>query len=305
MNITEIIPDSVFRFGRNLKNHKMLAAAKKANAAAQRDFLKQPEESGLYEGHRPNRIIVSFTTYPARIDSAYLVADCMLKQTVKPDKLVLYLAESQFPGKHLPDEYEPLRKRGLEIRWCGEDLLAHKKYFYAMQDFPDDIVVTVDDDVIYPHTLIENLYKSYKLQPNAVHATRGHRITIENQHILPYNQWEKDIVDNRPVAGYQYLATGVGGVLYPPHLLPKETFDTKNIRDLAIKADDLWLKVMEIKNGIPTVLTQESFPCYEIAGSQKTALVYDNVGRGLNSKILGELLKRYNLEEKLIKLIHN
>ena len=41
------------------------------------------------------------------------------------------------------------QKRGLTIRFC-EDLKAHKKYYYAFKEYPDDIVITVDDDVIYP-----------------------------------------------------------------------------------------------------------------------------------------------------------
>jgi hypothetical protein len=279
----------------------MVVAARQANVVLFNDFSDQPEESGLADISRKQKIIVSFTTYPARIGKAYLVADRMLKQTVKPDLVVLYLAESQFLDRKLPVQYEVLQRRGLKICWCPDDLMAHKKYYYAMQDYPDDIVITVDDDVTYPTTLVETLYDSYKHLPDAIHATRAHRITLDNTQIATYSHWVKDIIDDRPCSGQQFLATGIGGVLYPPHLLPMETYNTQLIRSLALQADDMWLKAMEVLNDVPVALTKNHFPCYEIAGTQKTALVYDNVGRGLNNDILKNILAHYHLENKLVK----
>src|SRR5690606_39648084 len=41
------------------------------------------------------KIIVSFTTFPKRIDSIWKVIECMLRQTVRPDKVMLYLSRSE------------------------------------------------------------------------------------------------------------------------------------------------------------------------------------------------------------------
>lgn len=45
---------------------------------------------------------------------------------------------------------------------------AHGKYHYAMQDFPNSIIVTVDDDMIYPNDTIESLWNAHVKYPNCV-----------------------------------------------------------------------------------------------------------------------------------------
>ena len=129
------------------------------------------------------RIVVSLTSYPARIHSVYRVIDNILSQTRKPDRILLWLAESQFPEKerNLPGELMKETERGLEIRWC-RDLRPHKKYLYAMKEFPEDILITVDDDLVYPDDMIDVLYQSYVKHPRAVSAMRTH-IQIGRAHV--------------------------------------------------------------------------------------------------------------------------
>src|SRR5690606_41001035 len=47
------------------------------------------------------KIIVSLTTFPARIKRVWLVVECLMRQSIKPDIIILYLAESQFPNKEV------------------------------------------------------------------------------------------------------------------------------------------------------------------------------------------------------------
>ena len=47
-----------------------------------------------------NKIIVSLTSYPLRIQCAIIVIKSLLKQTIKPDKIILWLAKSDFPRKN-------------------------------------------------------------------------------------------------------------------------------------------------------------------------------------------------------------
>ena len=92
-------------------------------------------------------LIVSFTSYPARIHVVPQVLESLYAQSMKADRILLWLAEEQFPNKEadLPKSLIDDAAAGkFELRWC-DDLGSHKKYFYTMQEFPDDIVVTVDD----------------------------------------------------------------------------------------------------------------------------------------------------------------
>lgn len=48
---------------------------------------------------QPQKIIVSLTSYPARISTVHLTIDTLLSQTRKADKIILWLAPEQFPNK--------------------------------------------------------------------------------------------------------------------------------------------------------------------------------------------------------------
>lgn len=49
--------------------------------------------------HRRPRIIVSMTSYPARINTVHLAIRSLLAQKVLPDKIVLWLCKSDFPNR--------------------------------------------------------------------------------------------------------------------------------------------------------------------------------------------------------------
>ncbi len=65
--------------------------------------------------------------------------------------------KEQFPAGKLPESVQRLTTRGLEICYC-EDLKSHKKYFEAMKQFPQEIIVTADDDILYPENHLEKNY---------------------------------------------------------------------------------------------------------------------------------------------------
>lgn len=239
-------------------------------------------------------IIISLTSYPARISYVASVIESIKCQTVKPDKILLWLAESQFVNKEkdLPAELLAQIDEVAELRWC-EDIRPHKKYYYAMQEYPDSILITIDDDIYYDNKLIESLLTSYLKYPYAVSATRAHLITFEDGEIAPYKNWKREI-DTVGVPSYALCATGVGGVLYPPHSLSKETFNLEAIKQTCLNADDLWLKVMEIISGVPVVVARKPCKLTYIDGSQETALWKQNDSLGANDPQFAAILDRYN-----------
>ena len=81
---------------------------------------------GLNTKKRNETYIVSFTSFPARIEDIWITIETLLRQSFKPDKIILWLAEEQFPDKKLPESLIKLTERGLSIEYC-EDLRSHKK----------------------------------------------------------------------------------------------------------------------------------------------------------------------------------
>lgn len=158
------------------------------------------------------KIIISLTTYPKRMQTIRLVLESLLSQTYLPDKIVLWLSEEEFDKNTLQCVLPLSEEVDIEIRWCEKNLRSHKKYYYAMQEFPDDIIITVDDDVIYKDTMIENLIKGYRCYPYAVIARRAHLITkTEDGNIAPYREWYQECTRYLNEPRMDLVATGVGG----------------------------------------------------------------------------------------------
>ena len=138
---------------------------------------------------RDKKVIVSLTSYPGRINFVPETIKTMLLQTYKPDMIILWLGEEKFPNQKLPPVYEKLRKCGVNI-FFRPDLKSHTKYFYAMQEYPNDIIITVDDDSYYENTLVEKLMNSYFDNPDKVSALRTHKIRFNNDFTLKnYSEW--------------------------------------------------------------------------------------------------------------------
>ena len=122
----------------------------------------------LNKEKREEEIIVSLTTIPSRLEAVAYPIKCMLVQTMRPDRIILWIDKS-INQESLPDTLCELQKYGLEIRYV-EDVGPHTKYFYAIKEFADSIVITIDDDVFYRRNLIEDLYATHKKYPKCVCA---------------------------------------------------------------------------------------------------------------------------------------
>ncbi len=219
---------------------------------------------------------------------------------MKPDRVILVLASDEFEAKtDLPKEYEQLEKRGLTIVFM-ENLKPHKKYHYAMMNHPDNIIVTVDDDVFYPENLLETLVASYMRYPSAISARRAHRMLFGDGKLLPYNEWEGESeYTNKPAL--DLIATGVGGVLYPPNcLLAYEDllFNNEIVKKTALSADDIWLKFIALQCGVPIVIAGEKYRYLSvIPGSQNTALYHTNVGEMRNDIAIRNCMALFGLND--------
>lgn len=239
-------------------------------------------------------LVVSLTTFPARIGYVHMAIKSLLNQTVKPGKIILWLAKEQFRGVEIPPQLQELCAYGLEIRYCDEDLLAHKKYYYAMQEFPNKLIVTYDDDIIYPEDSLEKLLKMHEQHPRAIICNRGREIAMENDSVAPYRYWK---VSGRVPAGiptFRIMASTGAGTLYPPHCMPEETFDIEKIRSLALTADDLWMKAMSILGGVPVVKSQTRGKALCVSkGKQDITLAHQNVDQSLNDRVMQDLLAHY------------
>ena len=240
----------------------------------------------------PEEIIVSFTTFPARIDTVWQAAYTLLYQTIKVDHVILWLARTQFSSTEiLPKSLLRLTKFGLEIKFC-DDLRPHKKYYYSMKDNPNAIVITVDDDVYYPSFLVEELYQKHLEFPDAICCNWAHVIRCdENSNVLSYSEWTKGVSGYDKEPSHCLNQVGYEGVLYPPNSLDERCFNQELIMRLSINADDLWLKAMAYLKRTKVVRTKGvAYRFFGIVKSQRVALNDENCGNNKNDDAIRNIL---------------
>lgn len=250
----------------------------------------------LNRERRPRKIIVSLTSIPERIKYVTYAIRSMMIQSVKADKIILWLDKDRFNDEILSKELRKLTMAGVDVKYV-EDVGAHTKYLYAIQYYSEDFVVTIDDDIMYPTVLIENLWNTHLLYPHAVCAHWVLKMRMTQDGVpYPINNFEDMDVRAKSDLKTEYMAQGVGGILYPPHCIKQEYLDTKLIRKLASKQDDIWLKAVETLSGTDVVRVQSSagivYPY--VPGSQKVALRFSNAAGG-NDRYIKNVFEFWNL----------
>ncbi len=268
-------------------------------------------EALMYKIKRLNYpdIVVSLTTYPARIHTVHQTIETLLNQSLKADKVVLWLAEEQFENKEedLPQELLDLREKGLTIDWC-EDIKSYKKLIPTLKKYPDSIIITADDDLLYHKDLVKRLFDSYVKNPECIHCHRITRLYYLNDKLKVVNRtlylnedgkyMEKLCLPN----AFNKLSSGAG-TLFPPHCFTKDVLDEKKFMKLAPTSDDVWFYLMGLLNGYKVKVVENNISKLSyVEGTQEDALcaINDKNGYKIFFEHLNNILKHYpKLKEKL------
>lgn len=246
-------------------------------------------------GNREEKVILSMTTYPARNEKVVWTIKSLLNQNTSIDRFILWLAEEQYPDQVIPKAIADYQKYGLEIQFC-DDIKSHKKYYYTMMENPDALVITVDDDVIYPEDTIQKLLVCHKKYPNAVICNSARWIKINNNKFASYIEWNVNIPVKIKEPDYKILPIGEGGVLYPVNSFNSCLFDKSVIMSEAVSADDLWLKFMAVKHGTKAMVSeklQRGLCEVTVKNGEKSSLNAINVAGGNNDVVIKKLNRRF------------
>lgn len=255
-----------------------------ANSILPVSFKIFPSKTKLVANHQP-QIIVSLTTFPARIDRLWLVIECIFRQTVLPDKIIIWLSNEQFKSIDvLPKSLLKYINRGLDIRFVEEDIRSHKKYAYTIQEYPDAMIITIDDDIFYPSYTLQRLIDTHSVYPKDIIANVAHQISYSPQgELLPYNKWRHNILLNN--CADNIFQVGVGGVLYPPMSLHEDVKDIQTAIRLCPTGDDIWLYVMGRLKGTSIRSSKATFFPLPIHIRYAATLCANNLSGGNDKQI--------------------
>jgi hypothetical protein len=255
---------------------------------------------------KTGRIIVSFTTFPARIQKVWIVVETILRQTLKPDKMILWLSKEEFPTlDSLPKKLLDQRKRGLEIVLVDENIRSHKKYYYVMKKYPEDYIISIDDDILYHSTQIQKLVDTERKNPRSICSFARVLPTYKDGVLNPYIDWdfsykecttkEKPISDNS--RRKYYFLTGIGSI-YPPHSLYEDILNIELALKLCPLEDDLWLNTMARLKGTKIVFVPGYGNYKQMYYPDNTRLWHVNGWPGLGQhSVQMEAVRKYYTEK--------
>lgn len=259
---------------------------------------------GLNESPRLEKIIVSLTSYKPRINDVKYTIYSLLNQNFPPDKLILWLDEDSFPlrEENLPRDLLELKNFGLTIDWC-ENLRPYKKLIPALEKYPDDIIVTADDDLFYQPDWLEVLYNEHLKNPDYVIAHRAYRIRLNAQgNIYPYDNWYKEIVSAQLFYG-NFFTSGAGA-LYKKNFFHNDILKREIFMKLTPFADDIWFWAMTVLNDtkIKIPSAAQRYLTYVDIDAQSGGETLWAVNRSKNDEQIRQVLEYYPaLFEKLIR----
>jgi len=158
-------------------------------------------------------IYVTFTSWKKRIGYLSEYWENLKRQTVQPDKYILWLSSDELSETDIPEEL--LNDEMLEIHWVDRNVKSFKK-FLTIQQCPEAYNVIVDDDRLYDKDMVKRLMEeSEKFGNRTIIAYYCDECNSKGQ------PWGGLIGEDS--TGIKWINDSC--VLYPPYTFPRDAFD--------------------------------------------------------------------------------
>lgn len=236
-------------------------------------------------------LVVSLTSYPPRFPKLGLTLKCLLNQSVSPNKLLLWVAETDYAA--LPEDILNMAAAYpcFEIKTC-EDTGSFKKIMPALEEDSQRYIVTADDDLFYPKNWLRGLIRAAQKYPDDIIAYRTHDIMLQpSGEIADYSNWKMGVITDKTPA--TLFATGCGGILYPPGCFYNEITDKSKYLPLSANADDVWLYWMARLKGTTIRCEGSRLNLVSWEGTDASGLAKVNVQNNRNDQVVKQMTEEY------------
>lgn len=215
-------------------------------------FIKQWMRLAL----RNEPVIVTLSTTPYRINDMEATIQSILQQYRKPDQIYLsvpYIFKRDNIAYVLPDwlnNYPEIKILRTEDYGPATKLLGA----LAQGELPPNaILITIDDDAIYPENFVLELaYHAHK-NPNAAVGILGANPIYDADGLIDLNSElgiKKISAENAKVS----ILQGYTGVAYRPKFFNEQVFYIVDAPQECIKSDDIYLSFFLARNNIDRIV---------------------------------------------------
>lgn len=249
-------------------------------------------------------IILSFTTTPDRIHHIEPMLQSLKRQKALGQRIWLWLCHHYSrSGQTMSKTQVPdfVHKYGVEVHFT-EDFGSNTKLLptvQAIQD-PDTILITVDDDTLYPEHWLEGLVQATKKDSSRAYGYRGKIFTPKRagfffRPTLKYKNTKTVMPGAKEMSQLVDLLTGVWGICY------RRSFFTESYLNLdqcpaALHNDDIWVNGQLARLDIKRLCLPSPGNFHDIdMESVGIRRLWDSVnnGKGLNDKVLDYFRKDF------------
>lgn len=213
------------------------------------------------------RVIISLTTIPSRIKNiTTTILNICEDQTVKPNILHLYVPKKLHRTDEeslIPNELIELQKKYDFFKISlVDDLGPITKVYYAFKEYTNqtDIIISIDDDILYDSHMIEEFMDGHKINNNDVLVFMGTKKEFDKfpfvhaEYIQQLNT-SRQFLEVDGIGGYR-------GVLFPRKCIDNLFFtlfnnlNSMHIRELNcnLLEDDLYISLYLKKKNIKITL---------------------------------------------------
>jgi hypothetical protein len=265
-----VIRNALMRFRR------MTPARLYQDHARARKLLREAPATRPPSAERPERLVVTLTTVPERMDRLAPVLRSLLDQTVAADRIVLARPEvSRRSGQPYPRLDPPFP--GVDVLDCADEGPA-TKLLPALKAEPDAAILVVDDDVIYPQDFIAQMLDWHRKLPKAAIGWRGWRI-VPGRHPKRFpHVFATALAAPEPVD----ILLGTWGYLIPPGAFDAAVHDFSGYPDGVRFVDDVWFAGHLARRGIERLVIPGRGLPIETEASNLAALTFGPNSSGTN-----------------------
>jgi len=196
-------------------------------------------------------VIVSLTSYGRRVKNnvVYYTIISLLRQKRQPSRIILWLAEDEWNDNNIPKKLYGLKDNGVEICYCN-DIKSYKKLIPTLSNYPNSVIITFDDDMIYSRDAVKVLFDEHLKHPHDIICRAARKPIILNGLPQKYSEWEDSILKPfvNGTSGELLFPVGVGGVLYPCGALHSDVLNKDLYMKFCPHADDIWFWFCGLRN---------------------------------------------------------